>query len=367
MKFKFFFLVSAIAAIVGCGKSTHYTINGRLELPEFNNSQIYLIDMTSNEPVDSTQMSNGTFHFEGEVENAYMSYIVAVGDGINARLACVIEPGEIYIDLNSDSLSGTQMNEELYAFSKASQASKFATELYAYLSVYRSATTIEERMEAERAYDSIDALRIAALSEAALATFENNTDNIVGAYVLTCWATEALPTASEVESKLSLASNDVKQFAPLQTILKQLQAIERTCVGKKYTDIDGIDFATGEKCKLSQMIEGKLTLVDFWASWCRPCRQEISENLIRIYKEYNKKGLQVVGIDVWDKPEEHKVAVANLGIPYPQLIDTTRNATTNYGISGIPQILLIGTDGTIIARDLRGPAIEEAIIAALKK
>ena len=58
--------------------------------------------------------------------------------------------------------------------------------------------------------------------------------------------------------------------------------------------------------------------------------------------------------------------MADLGITYPQLVDSTLNATNTYGVMGIPQIMLIDKDGTILARDLRGPAIEEAIIAALR-
>ena len=362
---KFFLLFGAALAMVGCANRTQFSIDGHLDLEGLDSVQVFLVDMASRQPIDSTLISNGTFHFEGNVETPYMAYVVASTPMIGAQTLCV-EPGNIYVDMVNDSLSGTPLNDQLYAFAKDCHESDYSTQLTAYLAVYRNATNAEERNAAEAAYDSIDALRIAALSEAAKKHYTNNQDNILGAYFLTCWASESHPAASEVESLLEPASEQVKSFAPLQTILSQLQAIESTSAGKQYTDIDGIDYATGEPGKLSQMIEGRVALVDFWASWCRPCRQEISENLIRLYKQYNKKGLQVVGVDVWDKPEQHSEAVKQLGITYPQLIDTTRNATTQYGISGIPQILLIGADGTIIARDLRGADIETAVIEALK-
>ena len=72
-------------------------------------------------------------------------------------------------------------------------------------------------------------------------------------------------------------------------------------------------------------------------------------------------------MDVWDKIPDHKNAVENLGITYPQLIDTTKVATEKYGIKGIPMILLIDQQGTIVKRNLRGDDIEVAVKEALKK
>lgn len=363
---KIILLFGAVLALASCGKKNQYAIDGQLANNDFDGAQIYLVDAATRQPIDSTLLSDGAFHFEGNVENPYIAYIVAMGENGNAQSTFVVEPGKIFINLEDDSLAGTPLNVKMHDFTVASHEVDYSYELSIYMMLYRSATSEEERHQAEAAYDSIDALRIATMAEAALETYKNNTDNIVGAYVLTRWADETHPTASELEAKLESASDIVKNFAPLQTILSQLQAIESTAAGKKYIDIEGIDFATGETGKLSQLIEGRVAIVDFWASWCRPCRQEISENLIRIYKQYEKKGLQVVGVDVWDKPEQHKETVQQLGITYPQLIDTTKNATTTYGISSIPQIMLIGADGTIIARDLRGADIEAAVIEALK-
>ena len=78
-----------------------------------------------------------------------------------------------------------------------------------------------------------------------------------------------------------------------------------------------------------------------------------------------------MGLNVWERGDRatreaaHQKVMADLGITYPQLVDSTRTATDTYGVRGIPQIMLIGPDGTILARDLRGAAIEEAIVKAL--
>jgi len=74
----------------------------------------------------------------------------------------------------------------------------------------------------------------------------------------------------------------------------------------------------------------------------------------------------VIGLNVWDKPDAQRKTIETMNMTWLQLADTTKVATDTYGVNGIPQIMLIGKDGTILARDLRGEAIEAAIVEALK-
>ena len=122
----------------------------------------------------------------------------------------------------------------------------------------------------------------------------------------------------------------------------------------------------GKVQKLSDYVgKGNYVLVDFWASWCGPCRAEIP-NLIAAYNKYKAKGLVVLGVATWDKPEDTLKAIEEDKIPYPQIMNAQKAGSDAYGIEGIPQIILFGPDGTIVARDLRGEAIEAKLAEIYK-
>ena len=358
-------LLLGALVLAGCAHHNHYTIEGHADEPMLEGAKVYLVDYATQDPTDSTFVLDGAFSFEGDIEEAYMGMLYAVTpDGNGAQTLIAVEGGKIYADLLTDSISGTLLNDRLYTFAKESHQSEFSAALQEIYQKYATAPNAELRHLAEVAYDRIDSMRVAELAEAANKLFESNKDNILGAYAITLIAKETHPSIADLELKIGGAAESVKSYAPLQKIMDQLRALERTSVGQPFVDIDGIDPASGETVKLSTLAAGNLAVVDFWASWCRPCRQEISENLIPLHKKYNGKGVQIIGVDVMDTPEGHAAAVKQMGIAYPQMVDTTRNAVNTYGISGIPQIMLISPDGTILARDLRGEAIEQAITAA---
>lgn len=118
----------------------------------------------------------------------------------------------------------------------------------------------------------------------------------------------------------------------------------------------------GKTQKLSDYVgNGKYTLVDFWASWCGPCRHEIP--YIKAAKEkYGSDNLTILGVATWDKPEDTMKAIKDLGISWPQIMNAQKVGSDTYGISGIPEIILFSPEGEILARGLRGKLID-AILA----
>ena len=167
---------------------------------------------------------------------------------------------------------------------------------------------------------------------------------------------------SEFQKPLEEMGENVKRLPAYTTLTEQIKAMINTKAGQPFVDFAGIT-TEGEQVKHSDYVgQGQYALVDFWASWCGPCRREIP-TLIQMHKKYKDKGLLVLGVGVWeDSHDTHLQAVKELQIPYPQIYDDQNNhATSLYGIMGIPQIMLIGPDGVIMQRDLRGEQIEQIL------
>ena len=354
-----------MALVAGCGGKHQFTLNGSTDMSELEGRQLYLLNVNDEDagPVDSAMVTDGKFSFKGTVEEPWMAALG--GPDLPYFLYVVVEPGTITVV--NDSIGGTPLNDRLQAYNAGLDLNDIDSQMKEYIPLYYAATSAQERAAAERVLDSLEAVGNARMLEANWKLYHENEDNLLAITAMENILQAGEFSYGELDSIVKTASPAVANNKSVQTKLAQLHAIEETSVGKHYTDIQGVDG------KLSDLIDGKVALVDFYASWCGPCRNEVKDNLVPLWKKYQKKGLVIVGLNVWERGDAearkaaHEKVMADLGITYPQLVDSTRTATDTYGVRGIPQIMLIGPDGTILARDLRGAAIEEAIVNALGK
>ena len=195
------------------------------------------------------------------------------------------------------------------------------------------------------------------LNKLCLKTIKKNRNNALAVEALKNVYYELDP--DELEDVIASLGEENQGDEFVQQIKKSISAKKTTAEGCMFVDfeIDGVKFS-------DYVGKGKYVLVDFWASWCGPCKAEIP-NIADVYHKYAGEDFDVLSVAVWDKPEDTVAAASAHGVVWNQIINAQKVPTELYGIDGIPMIMLFAPDGTILKRDLRGEAIEDAVKEAL--
>ena len=192
--------------------------------------------------------------------------------------------------------------------------------------------------------------------------FVKGNENVAGAYILRGLLTSVMPIDEII--KFVEGNEFYRNDALVKESMATWKIQQETGEGKMFKDFSAE--YEGKVTKLSDYVgKGKYVLVDFWASWCGPCRAEIP-NLIKVYEQYKGERFEVLGVATWDEPADTKQAIEQLKITYPQMLNAQKAGSDAYGIDGIPQIILFGPDGKIVKRNLRGAAIEKLLSEVLK-
>lgn len=336
---------------------------------ELNGSYVYLYTAGQEEMElrDSALIQNNKFAFapykEVDIERSAELKI-----GRSYRTPFILEAGAVFVDMEAEFGSGTPLNDQASAFSREGEA-----EFNAFTARYDS---IQSTLAPEVLHQEETPAELATVQREFAEWYrttlrkglEANGNNAFGASllgdVISGFVSGLFDLSNEdLETYISLVSPSVLDKSPkLKRQIATLKAASERAVGKSYADIEGTN-EHGETVALSQYIpQSKLTILDFWASWCGPCRRAMPE-LQAIQKAYSDKGVQIVGIAVWDEIENIRTAQEELGITWPQIYSKDQ-ATGLYGVMSIPQIMVINSEGIIVARDLRG---EEAIKAVLDR
>ena len=218
--------------------------------------------------------------------------------------------------------------------------------------------TEEEKNEAfEQVYETC----VGKYNEYHEKVIRENPDNLLGVMAI---LNASFEEDEQYEKAIASLDPALREDTRIQAMSQMLEDRKATAEGAMFTDFTVIQDPENPEtsaAKLSDFVgKGKYMLVDFWASWCGPCKGEIP-NLKSVYEKFHGENFDMLSVAVWDNPTASVDTAAAYGIAWNHIINGGKEVTDAYGIEGIPHIILFGPDGTILKRDLRGAEIAKEV------
>ena len=344
--------------VIAQPKAGNYRIDG-MAPADANGQWVYLYKPSGQGASDSVQIANGRFTLERAVaEDGLIAHLVIPR---SYNLSFIPEEGIIKADLAAIAATGTALND-LHA-QKAKAREALETETRGRLKAIRADKNLDDKAKEEAQEKIVNEFygKIKPLAEADLKEHSNDAIGLIA--LQTLLGMEDVNVA-KAEALLQQAGDRLRAEESITKMVARLRRVEATQAGAQFVDFEGVDDAN-KAVRLSDYVgKGHYVLVDFWASWCGPCRREIA-HLKKVRDTYTDKGLVILGTVVWDEMEDHLKAMKELEITWPQIFNKAE-ATELYGIAGIPQIILFDPAGKIVARDLRGEEINKLLDKALQ-
>lgn len=367
MKKSIFWAAAGLMALAACQQQqSGFTIQGTVA-GVADGDTVYLqnYDGTNMIKLDSAIVKNGTFEFKGMPDSLVESRFVTYMKGDNRMSTMLfIEDGVIKVALDPENskVSGTPNNDILQQFSDM-----FATISKELNEAYMKSQQDSTLTEAQR--DSVELVLEQKQEEGLDKVFElvsANVDKPAGVYLLSSFG-----TSFDVKKMQPLFDRIPAAYANQPEIISLKEYVDtaaKTAEGEKYIDFT-MNSPEGKPVKLSDYVsKNAYTLIDFWASWCGPCKREMP-TVVEAYGKYKDKGFGVVGVSLDNNGENWKQAVKDWNMTWPQMSDLKGwqcEGAELYGVRAIPATVLVDQQGTIIARNLRGAALMKKLGELMK-
>lgn len=369
------FVAFAVGALLltACNNTPGYKISGTVSNADLNGNYVYLYEYgnTGAEAADSALVENGKFTLEGSQETPQLYTLrfsndvvepQRVGTGENAPFTAllVLENAKYNAELTENPIvTGTPENNDYAALQ--TELKKLRAHSQEIMADLRSEDN-DKATAAEKRYEDMETAVKNTIKE-----YINAHPNGQTAAKLLYDYRHGLDE-KERRDIIAKAGDTFKATPGIDKIIDHLNVLEKVAIGKKFTDFEmaGPD---GKMHKLSEYVgNGKVVLLDFWASWCPPCRADMP-HLVNIYRQYKNKNFEIVGISLDRTHDAWLKGIKDLNITWPQLSDVKfwqSEAAALYGVNSIPHTVLIDKDGTIIDKNLRGESLEARLAETVK-
>ena len=365
---KYLPIAASVLLLAACSEKPGYEITGTVSNSDLNGKYVYLYEYGVKDaaPLDSALVQNGSFALKGTQnapalrtlrfsEEVVEPVRVAPGENAPFMATFVLENGKLAVVLDSTStVSGTPENDaqkELQAKIKdlRSGIDKLVADM----------KSGDENLikQAEAKYEEIDR----KITETVVNYILAHTDKQSAAKNLYDFRYNI--DEEQQNEIISKADSSFKSVPGISYMIDHLNVLKKVAIGQKFTDFE-MPNAKGEVHKLSEYVgNGKVVLIDFWASWCGPCLREVP-NVKKVYDKFHDKGFEILSVSLDDKKDNWVNAIEKNDLNWghvSSLKGWSCPVAKLYNVSGVPAMLLIDKEGKIVATKLRGDLLMEKV------
>ena len=354
-----------VIIILGCSDpisknnfSLNLNITGELE------QKIYLSKRDAGKwvNIDSSSVVTGEIVLNGQIKDPEMFYLRSGQNLTNI----FIEAGKITFTAHADSINkgitnGSKSQAELDSFNES--ISLITEQLDTLYNQYREAVKNDDQVRLEELSELIDTKDDERLARTIDYAYANN-KSIVSAYLI--MTNNYYLELAELDTITSNFDNSIKQTKYVELLLDRINNLYKVSIGSSFTDFT-LNDTTGNPIALSSLIGENYLLIDFWASWCGPCRRE-NPNIVAVYNDYNSKGFDIIGVSLDTDKNNWIKAIEKDSLTWSHVSDLqgwNSAAGKLYAVNAIPHSVILNENGTIVAKNLRGEELRDKIAELL--
>ena len=375
-------LLTVSAVLFSCNKAgvNEYIISGTVKgVADGKTVVLEKQDETGQlKPIDTVKIKDGKFTIKGSAKEPEIMLLQV--EALQGKVPFILENGDIEVIVDKDSiqkskLSGTfnndifsKFNVDVVKFQKESQKKMMAFQ-NANMAKMKAAQEAKDTVTINKLMKEYQVLQKSGM-DFYVKFAESNPKALLSALIVDSMLNDPSVDLARAKKIFASFSPELKKYKPGKSIQSKLDKIAKPVTAAAEVGTIAPDFSApnpeGKSISLKESL-GKVTIIDFWASWCNPCRAE-NPNVVAIYNEFHAKGLNIISVSLDKDAKKWKEAIAKDKLTWTQvsnLKDFQDPIAITYGVNAIPSTYILDANGTIVAKDLRGAELKAKISALL--